>query len=90
MFELPNLSTLRAPVEFAASGNIAARMLTSKAKQAEAAVGMLYFSRQPIPTSLTQLDPPLAKEAIQARRTRQRQRAGGRPHGGGGARGARG
>ena len=59
----------RSGVEFAASGTIASRVLsgtmTSKAKLAEAAQGMLFFSRNPIPTSLTQLEPAHVKEALQ-------------------------
>jgi len=62
MFTPENFSKLRAPMEFAC-----ARFLDSviRSKRQELASGMLFYSSRPLHTSLTELEPALAKEATQ-------------------------
>jgi len=60
MFQPHLFPRLRAPAEFAGSKVF---RLASKAKELQE--GMMYFSRAPMPMSLTELEPALNKEATQ-------------------------
>ena len=60
MFQVHLFPKLRAPAEFAGS-----KVFRAASKTKELQEGMMYFSKSPIPMSLTELEPVLNKEATQ-------------------------